>query len=127
MAQDEKNFKLADDEAKAESAKCKKLKDANANVGKAYDQLKKEMKEWSQKNPWLKQEDTEREDDADGTDPDPSVTVLGAGLDDDTIDTNVGEPYVGDMTAVPSWSKRSFLQLLQEDYGVDVPSLLHKR
>jgi len=114
VAEDEKNFKLASDEAAAESAKCKKLKDANANVGKAYEELKQQMAEWSNKNPWLKQEEAEGTDDSDGVDPDPDI---GASIGDD-IYSSTEEPYV------PPYAKRSFLELLQEDYGTDVKSLL---
>merc|ERR1711898_7388 len=40
VAEDEKRFKVAADEAAAESAKCRKMKDANANIGKAMALLK---------------------------------------------------------------------------------------
>lgn len=136
---DEKAYKMAQDQADAEKQKCKKLKDANANVGKAMAQLKQEMLEWSHKNPWLKQEETESQDDADGVDPDPDVSSAELG---DSIGRKaelekleMSDPYAhdprfgGDMlgSSYPPYMRRSFLELLQEDYGTDVKSLLRSR
>lgn len=116
VAEDEKNYKLADDKAKAESAKCKKLKAADANVGKAYEALKQQMAEWSNKNPWLKQEEAEGRDDA--GDPD-----VGASLEEQApVPTETS--YEMEDLEPPPFARRSFMQLLQEDYGTDVKGLL---
>jgi hypothetical protein len=122
VASDEKAAKLAQDEFKNEHAKCAKLKDAGANVGKAFAQLQKQMQEWSHKNPWLKQKSEEaKEGDEIPTDPDPDV---GAGLGD--VEPIYNEPVEG-ATAAPQWARRSFLTLLQEDYGTDVRAILRSR
>merc|ERR1712072_27946 len=136
---DEKSYKAAQDEADAEKAKCQKLKDANSNVGKAMAQLQQEMTQWSQKNPWLKQEDTNGEDDSDGTDPDPDVNAeLGdsIGRKAELEKLEMSDPYAhdprfgGDMMGgsdYPPYMQRIFLELVQEDYGTDVESLLRSR
>jgi len=115
VAEDEKHAKTAQDHYKQEHAKCKGLKDANANVGKAFAILKKQMQEWTHKNPWLKQkEEEENKEEEVPSDPDPDV---GSGIDD-------VEPIYDDTSSAPAWARRSFLQLLQEDYGTDVRGLL---
>jgi hypothetical protein len=130
VQQNEKQFKLAQDEATTEAQKCKKLKAANANIGKAFSDLKKQMAEWSNKNPWLKQDEDGEVDNADGTGP------LGETRDEnglDEVSAEAAETYIpseeydDDSAELPPFARKSFMQLLQEDYGTDVRSFLARR
>jgi len=129
LAQSEKSYKAADDEYKSEALKCKKINDANANVGKAYNKLKSQMKEWSEKNPWLKQDpskDVADNVDDDGTDIDGALAAnLGGTVDESLgeIGSDVGE--TNDPTEMPPWARRSFVELIQEEYGTDVRKFIN--
>merc|ERR1712199_27185 len=46
--------KIAKAQAASSASKCKKLRKVNANIGKAYNKLKREMKMWRRKNSWLR-------------------------------------------------------------------------
>lgn len=130
MHQNEKQFKLAQDEATTEAQKCKKLKAANANIGKAFSDLKHQMAEWSTKNPWLKQDEDGEVDNADGTEP-LGETEDENGLDEvsaEAAETYIpSEEYDDDSAELPPFARKSFMQLLQEDYGTDVKSFLARR
>merc|ERR1712070_809486 len=55
-----KKEKRAEKKVKLVNADCSKLKKANANIGKAFNKLKRQMKNWSRKNKWLKQKKRRR-------------------------------------------------------------------
>merc|ERR1711924_90049 len=94
-----------------EQVRCKKVKDANANVGKDYAKLKREMKDWAEKNPWLKQDPLQEPDDGVGDmDAKPSEDV-GESLDDSDDVESVGESN----EEMPPWARRNTLELIQEE------------
>lgn len=108
---DEKTTKRAQDDFKAEQARCKKVKDANANIGKDYAKLKRELKDWAEKNPWLKQDPLQKPDDGVGDMDAPDEQDVGEPLDD-TSDVDA----VGDSNEeMPPWARRNTLELIQEE------------
>jgi len=120
---DEKTYKTADDEFRESAANCEKAKAANQNIGKAYNKLKLEMKQWSMQNPWLKQDE------------DPSSEEMGESQEDQMVDQEAVEGATDvvaedaleggdDGSEMPDWARRSFTTLLQEDYGTDVTPYL---
>jgi len=120
---DEKTYKTADDEFRESAANCEKAKAANQNIGKAYNKLKLEMKQWSMQNPWLKQDE------------DPTSEEMGESQEDQMVDQEAVDSATDvvaedaleggdDGSEMPEWGRRSFTTLLQEDYGTDVTPYL---
>merc|ERR1712100_321453 len=116
---DEKMAKFAEDEAKLANDNCQKAKDQDANVGVEYVKLKEEMKEWTRKNPWLKQKEVEQSAKKDvnvGESVDESQYDVGES--DTSGDLDMEESL--DAGEDPGWAKMSFIQLVKEHTGVDV-------
>merc|ERR1712196_266100 len=116
---DEKMAKFAEDEAKLANDNCQKAKDQDANVGVEYVKLKEEMKEWTRKNPWLKQKEVEQSAKKDvnvGESVDESQYDVGES--DTSGDLDMEESL--DAGEDPEWAKMSFIQLVKEHTGVDV-------
>jgi len=110
---DERVAKKADDDFKREEARCKKVKDENANIGKDYAKLKGEMRDWAEKNPWLKQDPQATPDDGVGDmDAKPDEQDVGEPLDDDTSDVDIPDDSNAEM---PPWVRRNTLELIQEE------------
>merc|ERR1712159_485565 len=116
---DEKTAKFAEDEAKLANDNCQKAKDQDANVGVEYVKLKEEMKEWTRKNPWLKQKEVEQSAKKDvnvGESVDESQYDVGES--DTSGDLDMEESL--DAGEDPEWAKMSFIQLVKEHTGTDV-------
>merc|ERR1711871_523553 len=116
---DEKTAKFAEDEAKLANDNCQKAKDQDANVGVEYVKLKEEMKEWTRKNPWLKQKEVEQSAKKDvnvGESVDESQYDVGES--DTSGDLDMEESL--DAGEDPEWAKMSFIQLVKEHTGIDV-------
>jgi len=116
---DEKMAKFAEDEAKLANDNCQKAKDQDANVGVEYVKLKEEMKEWTRKNPWLKQKEVEQSAKKDvnvGESVDESQYDVGES--DTSGDLDMEESL--DAGEDPEWAKMSFIQLVKEHTGIDV-------
>merc|ERR1712100_635092 len=121
VQQDEKTYKSADDDFKNSAANCEKTKSANQNIGKAYNKLKLEMKRWSMQNPWLKQDDDSSDEEMGESKSQSAVEAVDSATDVVAQSALEGGDDGGEM---PTWARRSFVDLLQQDYGTDVTGML---
>lgn len=115
---EEKAYKYAEDQATQAKNSCSKGLKAKEGVGRAYAKLKTDMKQWSLKHKWLKQDSRAEE----------SHEEMGEGKEDQAEDDTslitktsndlVQEELQDDIA--PDWAMKSVAALIQEEAGADV-------